>query len=269
MELVESLGLPRRHSLPPPLLATREHNHWLYGRRESFPRSRRHSLPVSQLAANHSTSFDKLVDKLASLSECSPTPSSNNFDFDMRTRVDSMTVSVDPNVMNSARWEALKQTSLHGLVENTLLAQRLYTSEPHISTNVAQSQTKTTSLNSIHSSAARLAQIFSGHPREPLAPSLSDNRDNVPETPLSGAHFSTPAQRCGHTTLQLNTGGTNSVLPPITPSPSEGGSPPINPGCDNLGMNRDGTDNPENMASTVETQPLLTSTQTAATDSVE
>ena len=122
------LCLYRRHSLPPPYMMCRDT--MFPNKRESFQRglSRRYSLPVG--AMPNSNSFDKLVEKLSSLVDSSPT-NGTHFDYDQRPRIVSISQSLDAKTLSSAALEASKLTSAHGL-DPALLAQRPYTSEPHI-----------------------------------------------------------------------------------------------------------------------------------------
>ena len=128
-DVIPPMYLCRRHSLPPPQVTGRE-SLFTSLRRDSYPRhlSRRYSLPVGELP--NSNSFDKLVEKLSSLVESSPT-NGTHFDYDQRPRIVSISQSLDAKTLSRTALEASRLTSAHGL-DPVLLAHRPYTSEPHI-----------------------------------------------------------------------------------------------------------------------------------------
>lgn len=175
--------LPRRHSSPPPV-SPKELKVLLSARRGSLPMAknslngghlnRRHSLPTSNIY--HTGSFDRLIDKLASLAECSPTNGSRIFEYDYdQPKVTSLSANLKSTVLSQAAQDAAHvQTAAHGL-EQQLHAQKHLATDSQVSA-IAQ---RTVSSNRRHSQGIRSQN------REPLTASTRDNerrRCSVPVT---------------------------------------------------------------------------------------
>ena len=159
------LLLPRRHSMPQTAPGDGDLLPISTIRRNSAPHvqsyKRRHSLPTPRIQA--SGSFDRLLDKLACLAECSPTSGSYIFEYEVdKPNLTSLSTSIDTGLLKGMSFSSHANVvdTTHEF-DHALLAQRRFSEPPALAQK---------NLNLLNNGARKHTQVLSGGGgREPLS----------------------------------------------------------------------------------------------------